>query len=510
MRKHAAPLHERWRGARRASLASSGVSTAFTTGARRTYDIGGAGAALSAAAAGLMAAGIGYKAGSVAAVALLVGLIAVLFLLAHAEWAVGLTIGVLVVAESEVGWGIPLFTRFYEQTSVQITPFELLMLLAVAAVVLSIVRPGVGARRLRPFGPALALVTLALVFGIAYGLLGGEAQRFAIISVLQTTAPLFVIPFLIVNVVRTRAQLQRVLGAVAVLVLLKSVLGLFVVFAGLGRVSEGLGRLTYYAPASNYLIMVFLLAMLAATLARVETSRLARWTVPVALVCLTLSYRRTFWLATIACIVLILVLGSGPEFRRLLPVTAGVFGVVAYLILSGGYVGDSSSEVVKRASSINPAQLTRNTQDRYRVAERKNVLLALERQPLTGLGVGVDWAGRYPLPFEQENLRAYAHVGILWWWLKAGVLGGLAYLAVLGSVLFTGIRVWRGHPDPLVRVTALAAGVGVLGYLVVELASSILGPDQRGTGMLACTIGLLAVAHQHLQEQDDPDVRITQ
>ncbi len=235
--------------------------------------------------------------------------------------------------------------------------------------------------------------------------------------------------------------------------------------------------------------MTFLLAMLAARLGGVPTGRLARWTVPVALVCLTLSYRRTFWLATLACVLLILVLGSGRELRRLLPFVAALVIGAGYLVVSGGWLGSAGGEVVTRAESINPAKISRSTQDRYRIAERKNVLEALRREPLTGLGVGVDWPGRYPLPFEQENLHAYVHVGILWWWLKAGLLGGLTYLVVLGSVLFAGLGVWRRHPDRLVRACGLAAGLSAVGFVVVELASAILGPDERGTAMLGCVIG---------------------
>ncbi len=481
------------------------MSTASSSGLRQSYGVSRTVVSLAVAAAALLAAAVAYKAGPVAAVAILVGLVAVVFLLEHAEWAVGLAIGVLVVAESEPGWGIPLFTRFYEQSPAKLEPFQLLGLLAVAAVALKLARPGTAARSLQPFGPALALVALALTFGIAYGQLGGEAQRFSIISNIQTTAPLFVMPFLIVNTVRTPEQLRKVLGWIVGLALLKAVLGLFIVFSGLGRVSEGIGILTYYQPGTNYLLMTFLLAMLAARLAHVDTSRLARWTVPVALVCLTLSYRRTFWLATVACVLLILALGSGREFRRLLPFVAALVIGAGYLVVSGGWLGSAGGEVVTRAESITPAKISRSTQDRYRIAERKNVLEAISREPLTGLGVGVDWPGRYPLPFEQENLHSYVHVGILWWWMKAGVLGGMAYLAILGSVLFAGLRIWRRHPDPLVRGCALAAGISAVGFLVVELASSILGPDERGTAMLGCVVGLLAVAWNHAREATDRD-----
>lgn len=472
--------------------------TALSISARRLPDVpptlwllaGAAGLAVLAAAA--------VAVGPLLTTGALVGAVLAVFLLGHPGWAVAVAIGTLITAEASPGWGVPVFTQLYEPTPVTLSPVNLLTLLAVAAVVLSGLRPNVGFRGLAPFGIALSLVALALAFGTLYGYLGGRAIPFTITSTLQTSAPLFTMPFLIVNVVRTNAQLRRVLLAIPVIVLLKAIAGFVVVFGGLGRVSEGLGRLTYYEPATNFLFLLFLLGMLAAVLARVPTSRLARWTVPVVVVCLLLSYRRSFWLATVVCLFILLLLGSGRELRRLLPVVVALLVFAGYAAFTGGLLGGSDSEVVQRAQSLSPQKVSRNDQDRYRLAERRNILLALEREPLTGIGIGVDWPTRYPLPFEGANLHQYSHLGPLWWWMKAGVLGGLAYLAVLASITWTGLRVWRRHPDELVRCGALAAAVGALGFVTVELAASIMGTDERGTALLACTMGLLAVAYRDL------------
>lgn len=442
--------------------------------------------------------GAAVVAGPLPAVLGLVALAAAVFLLGHPGWAVAVTVGVLIGAEATREWGVPAFETLYTPTAVTLSPVNLLTLLAVAAVVLDGIRREVGFRGVAPFGLALGLVAAALVFGTLYGVLGGKAIPYTIVSTIQTTAPLFTMPFLVVHVVRTDEQLRRVLRAIPVIALVKALAGFVVVFGGLGAVSTGLGRITYYEPATNYLFVLFLLGMLAATLAGVPTSRLARLTVPVVVACMVLSYRRSFWLAAIACLLVLLLLGSGRELRRLLPVVVVLVGLTGYAAFTGGLLGGSDSEVVQRAQSLSPQKVSRNDQDRYRLSERRNVLLALEREPLTGIGVGVDWPTRYPLPFEGQDLHQYAHFGLLWWWMKAGVLGGLAYLAVLGSVLWTGLRVWRRHGDPLVRCAALAAAVGAIGFVIVELAASIMGSDERGTAVLALSMGLLAVAYRGL------------
>jgi hypothetical protein len=473
--------------------------TTISLSARRAPD-GRAGLlAVAAAAAGALAlAAAALVLGPVPAAAAFVGLVAAVFLLGHAGWAVGVTIGVLVFAEASRGWGVPVFADLYTPTAITLSPVNLLTLLAVASVVLDAIRPGVGFRSLAPFGAALGLAASAIVFGVLYGVLGGRAIPYTVTSTLQTTAPLFVMPFLIVNVVRSREDLLRVLRAIPAIALLKALAGFVVVFGGLGEVSEGLGRLTYYEPATNYLFIVFLLGMLAAALARVPTGRLARWAVPAVVLCLVLSYRRSFWVATVACALILLLLGSGRELRRLLPVVVVLVGVAGYAAFTGGLLGSSDSEVVQRAQSLSPQKVTSNDQDRYRLAERENILRALEREPLTGIGIGVDWPTRYPLPFEGANLHQYSHLAFLWWWMKAGLLGGLAYLAILGTTLVAGLRVWRRHADPLISTAGLAAAVSVIGFVVVELAATILGSDERGTAVLGCVIGLLAVAYRDL------------
>lgn len=454
--------------------------------------------ALGAAVGAVLLLGAAVTVGPLVTVAGLVALGGAIFLLGHPGWAASVAIGVLIGAEASKEWGVPALAEFYIPTPATLSISNFLVLLALAAVVLDGVRPGVGLRGVGPFAYALGLVAFALLFGALYGYFGGNAVTYAITSTFQTAAPLLTMPFLIVNVVRTNEQLRRVLMVIPVIALLKALAGFVVVFGGLGAVSTGIGRITYYEPATNYLFVLFLLGMLAAALARVPTNRFARWTIPVVVLCMILSYRRSFWLATVACVLILLLLGSGRELRRLLPVIAVLVVFAGYAAFTGGLLGGSNSEVVQRAQSLSPQQVTRNDQDRYRLAERRNVLLALERQPLTGIGIGVDWPTRYPLPFEGENLHQYAHFAFLWWWMKAGVLGGLAYIAVLASTLWVGLRVWRRHHDPLVSCAALAAAVGVVGFLIVELAATIMGSDERGTAVLAMSMGLLAVAYRDL------------
>ena len=84
--------------------------------------------------------------------------------------------------------------------------------------------------------------------------------------------------------------------------------------------------------------------------------------------------------------------------------------------------------------------MTTNKEDRYRLAELKNTWPAVKRQPLEGLGIGVPWPERSPLPFEYPFNHYFAHMAGLYWWMTCGLMGLAAYLLLMG------IR--RRHRDP--------------------------------------------------------------
>jgi hypothetical protein len=161
-------------------------------------------------------------------------------------------------------------------------------------------------------------------------------------------------------------------------------------------------------------------------------------------------------------------------------------------------LGDLSGPIVQRGASINPSKVTRDRQDRYRIAERHNVVADLRTHPLAGAGIGVGWQATYPMPFEYETGRHYVHVAVLWWWLNMGVLGAITYGWLMLTAAFIGWTVWRRHPDGVVRVSGLAMGMGVLGVAIVELTASFIGPDPRAATLLGVMVGLLAVAHAQL------------
>jgi O-antigen ligase len=473
---------------------------------RRRAAVGGAPAGsnlliLAAAIGGpLLFVAVAYRFGPVMAV----GVIAAPLLLVNARLTLLIAMAIFLVFEADPGWGLNSISGKAYSGAPFMTPFELLLYLAFGAMLIDV---WVNRKRFRlpdPFAAPLALTAVAFLFGLINGAMSDNVEAFAVKSNVETIAPLFLIPLIVVNVLRTRKDLETALKVFAGVAIFKAILGLVVLAVKPGVSTPGLPPLTYYEPTTNWVTMVFLLAVLAALLQRVKLSKWVLAGTPFVVACLLLSYRRTYWIATSLGLLIVLVLSSGRVGRRLLVPAAVVVVAVGVLVYTSGAATDVQGPIVKRAQSLDPNKLKANEQDRYRLAERDNVIEDLKAHPITGIGVGVPWTATKPLPWEFPIGRQYTHTAFLWFWLRMGILGAFAYLTLIGSAIWCGLWVWRRHPDPLARVSALAAGIGVLGLAIVELASTVVGPDQRGTSLLGLVLGLLAVAYLQARAERAP------
>lgn len=420
-----------------------------------------------------------------------------LALLADARRAAAITICAILLFEGNDFWGIPQVYELYRRRLPATSLADLLLYATYAATFVLVVRR----RSMRlpdPFTGPLLLLAVLLAAGLAWSELGGTAVRYQVISTLQTYTPVMLIPLVVVNVVEHGPDLRRIVGGYSALAIFKALTGLFVVFTGLATAVPGSPALTFYEPAGNLVLLTFLLGLAATAAADVPVPRWARVLGGVAFLCLLLSYRRTFWLAATLTTVLVVLIASGQVGRRLaVPVVLLAAGAL-YLGLQSGLAGGLSGPVVTRIESLSPAKVSRNDQDRYRLTERRNILAEIKAHPLTGIGVGVAWKQRYPLSFEQSELQYYSHVAALWHWMKFGVLGALAYVWLMATAALAGVQLFRGLPDRLVGCAALAAGMAIVGLAVVELASTVIGPDQRGGVSAGLLLGLLAVARRGL------------
>jgi O-antigen ligase len=356
----------------------------------------------------------------------------------------------------------------------------------------------------------LAVPLTVLALAMIVGLVTAHAAGVSLSKTLRaesSLAFLLLLPIAVANLDLDRRRLRMVMGGALALAVLKAVLGLIEVAGHHGTPIEGHVAATYYEPTANWLMMMALLWIVAS---RVLGTRPSRWTLLSAgllVASLALSYRRSFWIATLLGVLLVLLIGLSPVNRRLL--LSAIVMVAAAIWLLGSVHFESQLPVVKRAESLAPSKVESNAEDAYRLDESANVLGAIAHAPLTGLGVEVPWnATVRPLPVEHEGGRLYVHIATLWYWLKLGILGLVAYVTLLCGAAMLSWRVWRRSHEPAVRAFGLASLSALAGLVVIETTASFTGVDVRFTILLAAQIGLLALLARRSAASSDEPTRI--
>lgn len=426
-------------------------------------------------------------------------------------------VGSVILFEQDSMGFLPITGEFYRRLPGHLYITDVLLIVVVIAVVIDIGRER--ERRVVPLALVVPLVVLtaALLFGLVVGKEGGGSGK-EILDEARNLVYLVAMPLLALRVLRTARALRATVMVLAILAIVKGFVGLAGWLLGQGRSISGT-HLTYYDPAANFVMLLFLAMVVAARMTRL---RLPLWMwagVPFALLSLLLSFRRSFWIAGVLALVLVVVVASDRRTRPLV-----VLGIVALVVAgglaassvgSGGVQGtstsSSSSGIGARLSSLTPSAVSASNDDRYRLDEIQNVAHAIEGHPVTGLGIGVPWTEVYPLSETHAGGMLYTHVTLLWFLLKLGPLGAVGYLLwYLGAILL-GYRGWRRSPDPMVRVACLGSIVSLAGLAVADLTASFTGVDPRLTVVVATLVGFLGAAGGRLPapEPERADVAVS-
>jgi hypothetical protein len=414
--------------------------------------------------------------------------VAALALLQRARLTVALVVGLMVLVEGSTDNFLG-YRGLYDPVRFGVTPMECLLGLAVLAVLLDRMRAERPVRLAGPLTVPLLLVVLATAAGAATGAFRGVGLHDMQFAARQL-AWLPIVPLLVVNVLETDRHVRGALAFATGLAIVKAAIGVAGVVAGVGIVVEG-ATITYYEPTANWLVLLAILGVGAAVLMRARPPAWAVAGAPLLVLSLALSFRRSFWIGAALGILLVFLLASRPLGRRIAIVAVALLGLAAWTVSLQPV--QTETPIVERARSLQPSKVESNAQDRYRLDELRNVTAEIRREPITGLGLGGQWAATHPLGIEHENGRGYTHVVAFWWWMKLGILGLIAYLSLMGTMLAMGWQVWRRSADPLQSAAGLAIFCGLLALAIVETVGSFTGIDPRFTALVGGVAGLLAV-----------------
>lgn len=418
-------------------------------------------------------------------------------LLRFPEACLGLLLFGTAMAEVEPVGSIPSGERFYDQLLSSFTTPDVLILFGLAGVLLRFVAQDLRPRLPEPLTMPLVLLAFAVVAGVATAYTSAGVSSAELFHRSMQLGYLILIPLLAVNVLRDTRALKVFAAGMAALACVKGVTGLYASLGGFGGgVEEEVA--SFLNPFPNLLMLTFGLGVIAALVRRVEIPAWMYGGMPIALLALLLSYRRSFWIAAVLTIVLVVIIASRRRGRAVFAIAAVTLALafVAANSVAGPSDSTSASPLAERAQTLTPSGIGSNRGDRYRNDERRNVIENIEEHPVTGVGLGVGWDVHKPL--AEAHDRRYVHFAFLWYWLAFGILGAIAYLALFAASLWTGTQIWRRHPDPIVQVCAIAVFGGILGLAVVELTATFAGIEPRLTILLGALLGWLAAAWQDL------------
>jgi hypothetical protein len=386
------------------------------------------------------------------------------------------------------GFTSHLYTHVYRE----LTPVDFLVTLTVVSVGLDVVRK----RQLARLPRSLAFASSLLALGMIAGAVTGHATGLGLRSVLlgeDVLAYLLLLPLAVANLDIGPDRIRMLLVGAVGLAGIKAVFGLIEIVGHKGAPIEGVSTLTYYEPTANWLIMLVLLGITAALVARMRPPLWMVLCLPLLFASLLLSYRRSFWIAAVLGLLLVVTLSLSPVGRRML-VPVSLMLIIAIWALGSVNLQNSQAPIVRRVASLNPSKLEQNAEDRYRLDERANVLAAIRAHPVSGLGMLVPWsASSKPLSVEHPEAREYVHFAFLWFWLRLGILGAFAYLSILAASALLAWRVWRQRTEPLFKAFGLASLCGFAGLVTIESTATFTGIDPRFNVVLGVQIGLLAL-----------------
>lgn len=414
----------------------------------------------------------------------------VVILLRHPLAAFGLVLTLVVVCEGST-FGIPVTPDLYKDVYKGLTPLDMLVTLAFAAVAFDIVRHRRQPRVSKPLVAPLTLVALGIISGIVVGHMHGVSIRDGVLS-MHILVYLLVIPFVVFNLDLGELRLQRLIAVGVALAIFKAVAGLVVMAAGLSTDITPGTSITYYEPTANWLTMVALVGVVGAVVGGTQVPRWMLAGAPLLLASLVFSYRRSFWIALVLALLLVLLLATSARRRVTVVATLALVGCAVWAV--GSLQFQAQTPLVQRFQSLSPTSIQNNAEDRYRLDERANVIAEIKHDPIAGLGMNVRWsASAQPLGVEHVDGRLYVHCALLWWWLKLGILGAAAYIALLASTGLLAWRTWRRHRQPAFRYFGLASLCTLAGLVVIETTASFTGVDARFTVLFGAQLGLLAV-----------------
>jgi O-antigen ligase len=347
----------------------------------------------------------------------------------------------------------------------------------------------------------MALFTLFIFVGLGWGLgRNGDAN-----IALWEVRPILYLPFmfaLTTNLIRTRAQVSRVIWFAMIGLFIVALIGIVSSISSPERINGRLQWVIEHGTAVRLnTLFVFLAAAFAYRASRAKRVGLSLMAV-FAIYTYAIAQRRAA-LVTLALALALLLILMAQQNPRIFWRIAPPLTLVSLLYLgvfwsSAGPLG-LPARAVRSALFTSSGNWQEDASTFYRLIENINIFHTLRQSPLTGVGFGQQFHIIAPMPDISffEWWQYITHNSVLWIWMKTGVFGFFAMAFLVGLVIVRGVRLTRAVPESgipewrdmsAIALTAVLYVVMHFTYAYVDMAW-----DMQSMVYLGLMIGLINI-----------------
>jgi O-antigen ligase len=168
---------------------------------------------------------------------------------------------------------------------------------------------------------------------------------------------------------------------------------------------------------------------------------------------------------------------------------------------------DSSSNFTQHIQSI--SNIATDASNLERINRWNSALRMFRERPVFGFGPGTYQFNYAPFQLSSEKTiistnfgtRGNAHSEYLGPLSEQGILGMLAFLAIIGTVVFTAIKVYLRSDDRVVKNLCLAALMGLVTYYLHGILNNFLDTDKASAPFWGFTAIIVALDIYHSRKE---------
>ncbi|MCB0082271.1 MAG: O-antigen ligase family protein, partial [Caldilineaceae bacterium] len=304
---------------------------------------------------------------------------------------------------------------------------------------------------------------------------------------------LFLVMILTSNLIETREHVNQFMWVIMTALFVEGIIGAEYFFVVLHGSLIGVEAITEHSAAihMNTLFVLILTAWL------FQASWPKRLVLPLMALPVIITYlatqRRAAYLTlfiAIAFMVLALYKENRKLFWLIMPTLfISILGYVAIFWNSGSAI---AMPVQAIRSVIAPSEGSADDLSNvYRILENANVSFTIHATPITGVGFGKKFFINVPMPDISFFVwwEYIVHNSIMWIWMKAGLLGFLSMMLLVGRSIMVGSKVTWRMPDPDTKAIAMTATL----YIVMHFTYAYVDMswDSQSMLYLGVVFGLL-------------------